>query len=159
MPGGRPTKYKDEYADQAYKLCLLGATNEDLASFFEVAVSTIDKWISEIEEFSGALKKGKTMADANVASRLYHRAMGYEHQEDDIKVVDKQIVITPTIKHYPPDTTAGIFWLKNRQRDKWRDKQEHGIEGGLTLNHKHITEVSDEELLAVIQESSGSGTA
>ena len=85
--------------------------------------------------------------------------MGYEHQEDDIKVVDKQIVITPTIKHYPPDTTAGIFWLKNRQRDKWRDKQEHGIEGGLTLNHKHITEVSDEELLAVIQESSGSGTA
>ena len=57
MPGGRPTKYKDEYAEQAYKLCLLGATNEDLANFFEVAVSTIDKWISEIEEFSGALKR------------------------------------------------------------------------------------------------------
>ena len=39
-------------------------------------------------------------------------------------MVNGQIVITPTIKHYPPDTTAGIFWLKNRQRDKWRDKPE-----------------------------------
>ncbi|GAB7207355.1 hypothetical protein OS21_38510 [Dickeya oryzae] len=50
--------------------------------------------------------------------------MGYEHEEDDIKAVNGEIVITPTIKRYPPDTTAAIFWLKNRQPKIWRDKQD-----------------------------------
>lgn len=67
---------------------------------------------------------GKGAADAAVASKLFHRATGYEHPEDDIRAVNGEIVITPTIKHYPPDTTAAIFWLKNRQPAKWRDKQE-----------------------------------
>jgi hypothetical protein len=32
--------------------------------------------------------------------------------------------IVPYTEHYPPDTTACIFWPKNRRRDKWRDKHE-----------------------------------
>jgi hypothetical protein len=130
---GRPSKYKPECAEQAYKLCLLGATNDDLANFFEVATSTVDKWIAEIEEFSGSVKRGREIADSEVADRLFKRATGYEHPEDDIRAVNGQIVITPTVKRYAPDTTAAIFWLKNRQRDRWRDKQEHehtGKDGG-----------------------------
>jgi hypothetical protein len=79
MPAGRPSKYKPEYADLARKFGLLGATNDDLARMFEVSASTIDKWIAEIPEFSGALKEGREVADQTVADRLFKRATGYEH--------------------------------------------------------------------------------
>ena len=46
-----------------------------------------------------------------------------------------QVTLTPIIKHYPPDTTAAIFWLKNRKTDQWRDKQdvEHSGSVGVTI--------------------------
>ena len=123
-PGGRPTKYEPKYAEQARKLCMLGATDEELADFFEVAVSTIYEWKLKFPKFSEAIKKGKSIADAEVASKLYHRATGYEHEDVDIKMFEGEIIKTPLVKHYPPDTTAAIFWLKNRQPAKWRDKQD-----------------------------------
>lgn len=127
MAGGRPTLYKDEYAEQARKLCLLGATDEELADFFEVCISTIDNWKNEKPEFLGAIKKGKAQADAEVANRLYNRALGYSHPEDKIFNNGGEEMIVPTIKHYPPDTTAAIFWLKNRRKQDWREKTETDI--------------------------------
>lgn len=121
---GRPSSYRPEYAEQAYKFCLLGANNSKLAQLFDVADSTIDLWIKDIPEFSGAVKSGREVADAEIAHSLFHRAKGYSHPEDDIKVVQGAITITPTVKHYPPDTGAAVLWLKNRQGDKWRDKQD-----------------------------------
>ncbi len=130
----RPTKYQKAYAEQARKLCLLGYTDDQLADFFEVAVSTIQKWKLDHLEFSDSIKKGKAIADGDVVDSLYQRAMGYEHPEDDIRAVEGKIVITPTTKHYPPDTTAAIFWLKNRQKAQWRDKQEIEQTGSITHN-------------------------
>lgn len=121
---GRPTDYKPEYNIQVEKLCKLGATDKELADFFEVAESTINLWKTEHPEFSESIKRGKSEADANVAERLYQRAMGFEHDSEEIKVVDKGIERVPVRKVYPPDTAAGIFWLKNRQPGKWRDRQE-----------------------------------
>ena len=129
----RPSKYKPEFAAQAAKLCALGATDSQLADFFEVAVSTVSLWKVEHSEFSEALKLAKDEADAQVEQSLYRRAMGYEHDETDIRVVDKEIVLTPIRKHYPPDTTACIFWLKNRQSAQWRDKVEQVVSGELTV--------------------------
>lgn len=120
----RPTRYKAEYAEQALKLCRLGATDAELADFFGIAESTLNNWKNAHEAFMESIKTGKMLSDAEVADKLYHRATGYEHPEDDIRVVNGEIVITPTIKRYPPDTGAAIFWLKNRQSKKWRDKQE-----------------------------------
>lgn len=131
-PGGRPTLYQDSMCEQAEKLCLLGATDIQIADFFGVTEQTINNWKHEHPEFFESLKRGKLDADAKVAESLYNRALGYSHAEDDIKVCDKDIVITPTVKHYPPDTTAAIFWLKNRQSKKWRDKVENEITGSLT---------------------------
>lgn len=126
---GRDSKYQPEYAEQARKLCLLGSTDAELADFFEVAESTLNLWKLNHPEFSESIKKGKTQADAEVADRLYQRAMGYEHPEVDIRVIDHAIVQTPITKIYAPDPTAAIFWLKNRQRGKWRDKIEQEVTG------------------------------
>ena len=125
MAGGRPSKYKPEYAEQAKKLCDLGATDEDLADFFEVGIRTIANWKAEHSEFLQALKSGKDSADDRVERSLYQRAVGYSY--DAIHFSSFQGAVTETLyrAHVPPDVTAQIFWLKNRRRDEWRDKQEH----------------------------------
>ena len=133
---GRPTKYKPEYAAQAAKLCALGATDAQLADFFAVSVSTINLWKVEHAKFSASVKLAKDAADAKVEQSLYQRAMGYEHDETDIRVVDKEIVMTPIRKIYPPDTTAAIFWLKNRKPEQWRETKAvelTGANGGPVL--------------------------
>ena len=127
---GRPSKYKEEYAEQAYKLCLLGATDKGLADFFHTTEKTINTWKTQQPEFLQSLKAGKEQADAVVASKLYHRAIGYEHEDTQFASFQGQITDQQTyIKHYAPDTTAAIFWLKNRQSAKWRDKTEQEITG------------------------------
>lgn len=143
----RPTLYKEEYAEQARKLCLLGSTDKELAEFFEVSESTINLWKLEHAPFSESIKKGKAQADADVADRLYQRAMGYEHEEVDIRVIDHAIVKTPIRKIYAPDPTAAIFWLKNRQRGKWRDKVETEHSGNIG-----VATLTDEQLAAKIAE-------
>jgi hypothetical protein len=133
---GRPSKYKKEYGEQAYKLCLLGATDKDMAMFFDVTESTINYWKEHEEGFSESIKSGKIQADSIVAQKLYHRAIGYEHPEIITASYQGEITDIKTVtKHYAPDPTAAIFWLKNRQPDKWRDKQdiEHSGNIGVTI--------------------------
>lgn len=128
-PVGRPTSYRPEYAELAYKFSLLGASDVRMAELFNVSVATISNWKNDYPEFLEALTEGKDIADANVAKSLYHRALGYEHPEDDIRAINGEIVITPTIKRYPPDTGAATMWLKNRQSSTWRDKVETAVTG------------------------------
>lgn len=125
----RPTKYQKAYAEQARKLCLLGYTDKELADFFEVNEATINRWKKDHKEFCESIKKGKDISDGNVVDSLYQRAMGFVAPDLDIRVIDDKIVKTEITKHYPPDTAAAIFWLKNRQKKTWRDKIDHGIEG------------------------------
>lgn len=119
---GRPSKYKPEFPQQAMKLCKLGATDRELADFFQVTESTLNLWKSEHPEFSESLKRGKAESDARVEQSLYRRALGYSHDAVKIMTVGNEVQQVPYVEHYPPDTTACIFWLKNRQPDQWRDK-------------------------------------
>lgn len=146
MAAGRPTKYKDEYAEVAYKLCLLGHTDAELGQFFEVDEATINRWKAKHPEFCESLSKGKDFSDAEVAHSLFQRATGYEHEEDDIRSVGGKIVITPTIKRYPPDSTAIAYWLNNRSRGKFRQRQEIDV-----VATTKIEDLSDEELEAYIE--------
>jgi hypothetical protein len=152
--GGRLSLYKPEYAELARKLALLGATDEELAGVIGVGVTTIHAWKHEHVEFAESQKEGKMAADGNVANRLYQRAMGYEHPEVDIRVVAGEIIQTPIIKIYPPDPTAAIFWLKNRQKAKWRDKIDAEISGPnggpITITTpEQLSKLSTEELKAL----------
>ena len=136
MPAGRPSSYKPEYTEQVLKLCRLGATIKDLAEFFHVSDTTIETWKEKHPEFLAALKEGKEQSDAAVADRLFSRAMGYSHPDVHISVHQGTVIKTEITKHYPPDTVACIFWLKNRQPAKWRDVQKidhSGAIGGFQL--------------------------
>jgi hypothetical protein len=137
---GRPSKYKPEFAEQAAKLCKLGATDAQLADFFEVSVSTVNLWKCEHPEFSESIKVPKQEADERVEQSLYRRALGYEHDEVDIRVVGGELRLTPIRKYYPPDSTAMIFWLKNRRPTEWRDKQEIEHKGGVTIQASPLDE-------------------
>lgn len=145
----RPSKYKPEFVKQAEKLCALGATDIELADFFEVNVATLYRWKNEHQEFCEALKVSKEIADDRVERSLFSRANGYEHDEVDIRVVDHVIVQTPIRKFYPPDTTACIFWLKNRRPDLWRDKieQETKHSGKVEIEHSKRPKLTREEWL------------
>jgi len=139
--GGRPTDYKQGYAEQAYKLCLLGSTDKQLADFFDVSEQTINAWKQKHPEFLESLKAGKEIADAKVGESLFQRATGYQCPEDRIFYNNGEVTVVPTTKHYPPDPTSMIFWLKNRQRDKWNDRKEHTGPGGKPLIPEEQTDL------------------
>lgn len=124
---GRPTKYRPEMDEQAEKLCLLGATNEQMADFFGVTVATIHNWKDANPSFLDAITRGKVIADAEIASALWNRARGYSHKAVKIMMVDKEVVHEEYTEHYPPDTQAASLWLRNRQPALWRDKTEVGV--------------------------------
>ena len=118
---GRPTAYKPEYAEQAMRLCLLGATDGEMADFFHVSEQTINSWKGKHPKFLESLTAGKMEADANVATSLYKRATGSSHPETRVTQVQGKIVETTITKHYPPDTQAMGLWLKNRRSNQWRE--------------------------------------
>lgn len=120
----RPSKFKPEFVEQAGKLAKLGATDRDVAEFFEVDERTLNRWKLENEAFCHSLNVGKEPADERVEQSLYRRAVGYSHDDVHISTYEGVVTLTPIVKHYPPDPTSMIFWLKNRRKDRWRDKHE-----------------------------------
>lgn len=131
---GRPTDYRAEFPEQARKLCQLGATDVEIADFFEVSVRTIANWKAAHEEFLQALKVGKEAADDRVERSLYQKAVGYTFEAVKIfpGTSESGPVYAPYREHVPPSDTAGIFWLKNRRPDAWRDKQDHDHRHGIS---------------------------
>lgn len=136
MTAGRPTNYKAEYAKQAEKLCLLGATDREIADFFDVDVRTIYRWKADNEQFCQSVKAGKEIADDRVERSLYQKAIGYEQEEVKIFMPGgaESPVYAPFTAKIAPDTTAAIFWLKNRKPLDWREKNqtEHSGEVAFT---------------------------
>jgi hypothetical protein len=133
MPRGRPSAYKSAFAEQAEKLCRLGATDADLAEFFKVSTQTISAWSNRYPEFLHARKAGKDEAGDRIERSLYHRAVGYTFDSEKVFQFQGKVVRAKTREHIPPDVIACIFWLKNRRPELWRDKHdvEHSGEVGI----------------------------
>ncbi len=150
-PVGRPTSYKPEYAAQAAKLCELGATDMELADFFEVSTSTIYAWRNQVAEFSEAVIAGKGAADARVERAFFNRAVGYTFESEKVFQHQGEIIRADTREHVPPDAGAALNWLKNRQPDKWRDKHEidHGVTGDMAAMLARIAETGASLVKAV----------
>jgi hypothetical protein len=125
---GRPSKFTPAMERQAKLLCELGATDQNLAEFFEVNVDSIYEWKKKYPEFSDAIKQGKDIHDDQIEESMAKAAKGHEG---------------PDGKYYPPNPALAIFWMKNRRPEKWRDKQE--------IEH------SGEVKTAVLELASGTG--
>lgn len=139
VPGpGRKSLYREEYADQAFKLCLLGATDEELADFFVVAVKTIYNWKDEHPAFLQATIDGKVKADAEVAHSLYRSATGHEvTAEKVVKVKDEQGERFEAVRYkqfVPADPAAAYRWLLNRRRQDWTDSKHITVESPSTAD-------------------------
>jgi hypothetical protein len=128
----RPPKYKDEFAEQAEKQCsMYGAEDKHLAKFFNVTERTINRWKDDYEKFCHSLKKGKDEFDTReIEVALRERAKGYSHPDVHISNYQGEITITEITKHYPPDPTSIIFWLCNRNRERWQSVNKTTIEAG-----------------------------
>ena len=124
----------------------LGGTTKMLARALDVNESSVKDWLRKNERLATALKDEKAKADAAVEKSLYQRALGYSHKDVDIRVIEGKLVKTKIVKHYPPDTTACIYWTKNRRPDLWRDVQrlEHtGKDGEKLFNNAEGASLSD----------------
>lgn len=117
----------------------------ELADFFGVSDRTIYRWQAQYPEFCQSLKVGKESVDERVERSLYHRAVGYSYDAVKIMSVAGEVEKVPYREHVPPDTTAAIFWLKNRRSQQWRDIQRH--EHGLPGEFDQLDDIALEEAI------------
>lgn len=144
---GRPKEKPEDKVDlaQVERLASLGLTDKEIGIALGLSERTINRYKKD-DEFLSVLKKGKEISDKRVERSLFERATGYTHPEEKIFQYEGQIIRADTKKHYPPDTTAIIFWLKNRKPDEWRDVQK--IEQTNINAGTDIESMTDEELNA-----------
>lgn len=131
---GRPSKFEERFIKQAEAMSALGLTDAEMAEVFDVSVRTLHRWKLESDPFCHALRAGKDVADERVARALYQNATGYDYRETQaVKVKvgqhEEKVELVEVERHKPAETTAGIFWLKNRRKDEWRDKVDHELSG------------------------------
>ena len=119
-----------------------GLTDEQIAKNLGISKDTFYKYKREYTDFSDSLKRGKEVVDIEVENALLKRALGYKYDEvtkernEDTGELEITKVIT---KEVQPDTTAQIFWLKNRLSDKWKNDP-HKVE-----NDKKLTKLKEKE--------------
>ena len=120
-PGpGRTGGYDPAMEEQAYKLALLGLTDEEKATFFGSSRNTFHRWKTEHPGFRDVVHRGKEIADADVAVSLYKRAKRMVvKSEKAMKGKDGGIVVAQTLTETPPDMKAAIHWLQLRCRSAW----------------------------------------
>lgn len=169
MGAGRPTEYKESYDKLAEKACeIFGADDKKLARFLEVCKATVENWKKEHPKFLDSIKRGKDVFDTrNVEKSLLERALGFEYEEVHTEISEgadgKQRKAVKKIKKYvPPETTANIFWLKNRHSDRWKDRKAVDISGSLNVGKKpqtleDIREAPSEVLATFLEENKVKG--
>ncbi len=97
-----------------------GLTDEQIAENIGISARTLYRWKLQYCQICQSLKKGKDAADREIENALFKRAKGYDFTETRVKKKDGVVVEeTMVTKHIPGDTTAQIFWLKNRKPEYW----------------------------------------
>ncbi len=130
-----------------------GLTDEQIAKNMGISRSTLAEWKKKYSDISDTLKKGKDVVDIEVENALLKKALGYSYKETTKELsVDKEtgesklIVTKEVTKHIAPDTTAGIFWLKNRRPDEWRDRVQEDNNAALNKLDDILSEVKNDAL-------------
>lgn len=128
-----------------------GLTDEQISKNMGIAYSTLRVWRDKYPPISAALKRGKEVVDFEVENQLLKRALGYNY--DEVKTVQKMVdgkkYVEKTVitKHVIPDTTAQIFWLKNRKPDVWMDRKAKEVENKPNQDLERYFELLDDRLI------------
>lgn len=124
-----------------------GLTDEQIAYNIGIRRPTLYDWEKKYPDISDALKRGKEVVDRQVENSLLKRAMGFETVEQTKELTDAGFQVTKEVrKQVPPDTTAAIFWLKNRKPGEWRDRKETQLSGSLETNSRPLEKIDDKKL-------------
>lgn len=110
-----------------------GLTKKQIARTLGICYDTLNEKQKEYPEFSEAIKRGQAKGIAKVSNALFQRAVGYSHSDTKIMQHQGKVITHTYTKHFPPDTTAQIFFLKNRSPEEWKDRHNHehtGADGG-----------------------------
>lgn len=152
---GRPSKnLPDYYPKKVYSLALLGLTDKEIGDVLDIKEKTFQSWKRKYEALRVKLHEGRIGSLEKVADSLYHKAIGYSHPETKVFMYQGKIITKEVIKHYPPDTGAACFILKNKTRsleEPWKDAHEHEVSGPggkpLQLQHQELdlTGLTDEQ--------------
>ena len=136
-----------------------GLTIEQIAKNLGISKVTFYKYMNEQVELSEHLKKGKEVIDIEVENALLKRALGYKYNEVikelfmDKETGEEKLKVTKVVtKEVVPDTTAQIFWLKNRKPEDWRDKKDINHSGNINNPYEGLTK---EQLLKIASEEDG----
>ena len=150
MPAGRHSKYVAEFhIPWTRSLARRGLTVAEIAKEMGVSRSTFNKWVAENPLLSDTLNEGRDAADAKVEDSLYRKALGYTYTEKKtIAGTDKQgaqqtVRVEIMEKEIPPDTTACIFWLKNRKSALWREQNNIVLDSTDDETRKEVAEIID----------------
>ena len=149
---GRKSKFKQTMLREVYNYAVLGATDKQISDLIGVQVSTFDKWKASNPKLADTLERGKCQADALVEQALYHKAIGYSHPDIQYFNYRGRIIAQPCTKHYPPDTTAQIFWLKNRRRERWAEVSELHMKHSGSIGLRKIEDIPIAQLTPEEQE-------
>lgn len=143
---GAPSHYSVKFVGVVEELARRGATDGEIAETLKVSRVTLVNWRAKHLDFDKAFKLGREPADERVIRSGYERAVGYTFDSEKIVTVDKQVVRVPIREHVPPDPGMIQYWLNNRRRGEWRNRQE--IEVGAPGEFERL---SDDELRRFIE--------
>lgn len=163
--GGRPGKYYTHVEPRLIEIegwARDGLVDEQISKNLGVAYSTFKTYKKKYSDLIAALKKGKEVVDREVENALLNNAKGYDYieeqaikiknvyYEEGMRVEKEEIRLIEIKKHKPAETTAQIFWLKNRKPKDWRDKQDINHSGNMEINNP-LKGLTTEELKKLIK--------
>lgn len=120
-----------------------GLTNEQIAQNMGIVRDTLHRWSMKNKDIYDALKNGKEVSDREVENALFKNAVGFHYTEEQLTDTGEIVQVS---KYHKPNTTAQIFWLKNRKPSVWRDKQNIEHDGNIEKNVNHYANLSEAEL-------------
>jgi hypothetical protein len=146
---GPKSSFNDKIRETILRLIKEGKTEIEISKEIGVCRKTLNNWKGEHADLLKAVHEARLIPDQLVEVSLFQRALGYSHPEEKIiQTRDGGLETVTVTKHHPPDTTAAIFWLRNRQKKRWSEKNESDV----TVNNNIAGSLTDDQLDAKIAE-------
>lgn len=123
-----------------------GKTHKEIADIVGISTRTLTEWKHEDWEFAASLKENEHLAKQLVEASLFKKATGFEHTVTTQVATKDGVETIQQTQYYPPSDTSIIFYLKNRDNDRWKDRREedHRV---LMIKQEVVSTLSTEELM------------